>query len=202
MSSNPTPADLAPWITALLEAAGPWGPVAIVAVLVVGALTFVPRPALCVAAGFAYGHWAIAMVLPGAVAGTALAFWIGRRVLRPRLTAIVAARPTLWAVARAVEEEGFRAVLLLRLGPVVPSSLLSYLLSTTSIPFRPYILATFLGIAPAICLQVVAGAAARAAVDAEVGGLLFALAAVGLLAFASAFAMIARRSRRLLATVR
>jgi uncharacterized membrane protein YdjX (TVP38/TMEM64 family) len=105
-------------------------------------------------------------------------------------------------VAQAVEEEGFRAVLLLRLGPVVPSSLLSYLLSTTRIPFRPYILATMLGIAPAICLQVVAGAAARAAVDAEVGGLLFALAAVGLLAFASAFTMIARRSRRLLATVR
>jgi uncharacterized membrane protein YdjX (TVP38/TMEM64 family) len=173
--------------------------VAVVALLVIGAVAFVPRPGLCVAAGFAYGNWAIPLTLAGAIGGACLAFWIGRRLLRPRLSTFVDARPRLAAVARAVEAEGFRGVLLLRLGPVVPSSMLTYLLSTTSIPFLPFAVATAIGIAPAISLQVVAGAAARAALEDEVAGPLLALSLVGIASFALALALIARRSRTLLA---
>ena len=199
MPTPSTAADLAAWTHAVLDAVGPWGPVAIVALLVIGAVAFVPRPGLCVAAGFAYGNWAIPLTLAGAIAGACIAFWIGRRLLRPRLSAFVDRRAGLRAVARAVEAEGFRGVLLLRLGPVIPSSMLTYLLSTTSIPFAPFAAATALGIAPAICLQVMAGAAARAALEADVGGPLLALAVVGLGSFALALVLIGRRSRRLMA---
>lgn len=198
MSTLPA-ADPAAWIHALQEAVGPWGPVAVAALLVVGALAFLPRPAICVAAGFAYGNWAIALALAGSIAGACLAFWIGRRLLRPRLSAFVDRRAGLRAVARAVEAEGFRGVLLLRLGPVIPSSMLTYLLSTTSVPFPVFATATALGIAPAICLQVMVGAATRAALEADLGGPLMALAAVGLASFAIALVLIGRRSRRLLA---
>jgi uncharacterized membrane protein YdjX (TVP38/TMEM64 family) len=198
MSTLPA-ADPAAWIHAVLEAVGPWGPVAVAALLVIGALAFLPRPAICVAAGFAYGNWAIPLALAGSIAGACLAFWIGRRLLRPRLSAFVDRRAGLRAVARAVEAEGFRGVLLLRLGPVIPSSMLTYLLSTTSVPFPVFATATALGIAPAICLQVMVGAATRAALEADLGGPLMALAAVGLASFAIALVLIGRRSRRLLA---
>lgn len=199
MTADPAAADIVVWTNALLEAVGPWGPVAVVALLVLGAIAFVPRPGLCVAAGFAYGNWAIPLTLAGAIAGACLAFAIGRGLLRPRLSAFVDRRPALRAVARAVEAEGFRGVLLLRLGPVIPSSMLTYLLATTSIPFRPFAVATALGIAPAICLQVVAGAAARAAIEADVSGPMLALVVVGVGSFAAALVLIGRRSRLLLA---
>lgn len=199
MPTDPTTAAFMDWLHAALEAVGPWGPVAIAALLILGAVAFIPRPGLCVAAGFAYGNWAIPLTLGAAVVGACLAFLIGRRLLRPRLSAFVERRPRLSTLARAVEAEGFRGVLLLRLGPVIPSSMLTYLLSTTSIPFAPFALATALGIAPAICLQVVAGAAARAALETDMGGPMTVLALVGIGSFAAAIVLIGRRSRQLVA---
>ncbi len=52
------------------------------------------------------------------------------------------------AVEAAVEEEGWKMVVLLRLSPVIPFALLNYMLSLTAISFFDYTWASALGIIP------------------------------------------------------
>jgi uncharacterized membrane protein YdjX (TVP38/TMEM64 family) len=52
------------------------------------------------------------------------------------------------AVEAAVEEEGWKMVLLLRLSPVIPFALLNYMLSLTSISFFSYAWTSAVGIIP------------------------------------------------------
>ena len=52
------------------------------------------------------------------------------------------------AVDAAVEEEGWKMVVLLRLSPVIPFALLNYMLSLTAISFFDYTWASAVGIIP------------------------------------------------------
>ncbi len=101
-----------------------------------------------------FGFWPTfpAIVLASNL-GAQLAFLLGRTLLRARVHASLAARPKLGAVERAIGEESFRLVFLLRLTPLVPFNALNYLLGVTLIRFGPYALATFLGMLPGTALN-------------------------------------------------
>ena len=58
---------------------------------------------------------------------------------------------------RAVDEEGWRIQLLLRLSPVVPFGILNYLLGLTRTPLRTYVWSTAVGIAPGSFVDVYIG---------------------------------------------
>jgi uncharacterized membrane protein YdjX (TVP38/TMEM64 family) len=101
-----------------------------------------------------FGFWPTfpAIVLASNL-GAALAFLLGRTLLRERVHAWLAARPKPRAVERAIGEESFRLVFLLRLTPLVPFNALNYLLGVTPIRFGPYALATFVGMLPGTLLN-------------------------------------------------
>lgn len=101
-----------------------------------------------------FGFWPTfpAIVLASNL-GAQLAFWLGRTLLRARVHAGLVSRPKLGAVERAIGEESFRLVLLLRLTPLIPFNALNYLLGVTPIRFGPYALATFLGMLPGTALN-------------------------------------------------
>lgn len=125
---------------------------------VVAAVLLLPASLLTLGGGFLYGPlWGTLLVSPASVAGAALAFFLGRSLLRDAVAARIAAHPKFAAIDRAVGENGFKLVFLLRLSPVFPYSVLNYALGLTRVRARDYILGSFLGMLPGTFLYVYLG---------------------------------------------
>lgn len=138
------------------------------------------------------------VVLAGATAGAALAFLVSRHLLQDRVRTLVQRRPSLAVVDRAVTQEGWRIVGLLRLSPLVPFNLQNYFFGVTRIGFWPYVAATAVGIAPGAVLYVYLGVIGRSA-GAGGGPVKWAFLAAGLVATAAAAALVGRTARVILA---
>jgi uncharacterized membrane protein YdjX (TVP38/TMEM64 family) len=107
-----------------LQLAGSWGVAGILFLFVVGAVSFVPRPALCILAGSAYGFSAIPVAMSGSLIGASLAFWLGC-LLKVGLAVRLRRKPMAGSLIDAVRLEGWRIVFLCRLAPIAPSSVQS-----------------------------------------------------------------------------
>jgi uncharacterized membrane protein YdjX (TVP38/TMEM64 family) len=185
--------------TAYLDTAGLWlAAILVASTFVFGALVAVPRPLLSVLCGLAFGWWGLPLAIVSAGLGAALVFVVGRHMLRPRVASRLARNRIAQAAFQAVELEGFRAVLLLRMSPLLPSSVQSYLFSVSSLTFGQYIAGTVLGTLPAIAVQVWTGTLGRAVLAGEVAPGTMALWGSGLVALIVATALIGARIRRLL----
>lgn len=75
--------------------------------------------------------------------------------------------PKFSSMDRAVEKEGFKLMLLLRLSPLFPFALSNYLYGASSIRFWPYFFGTLLGFAPGTFAYVYAGEIGKALTDVE-----------------------------------
>ena len=82
---------------------------------------------------------------------------IARYVARDWVTRRLKKYPQAAAIDRAIEKNGFKAVVLLRLQPVLPFNILNYALGLTSIRLRDYMLASWIGMFPATVLYVYLG---------------------------------------------
>lgn len=140
--------------------AGIVGVVTYFALFSVGSLLIAPGSALTLLAGFAYG------VAPGfaiAVPAASLAAWVnfvfaravGKKWVGQRLKDY----PRLQAISRAAETEGMSWVILLRLSPVIPFSVLNYVMGVTQIRTRDFLLGTIVGKAPSVLAYVYLGSA-------------------------------------------
>jgi uncharacterized membrane protein YdjX (TVP38/TMEM64 family) len=128
-----------------------------------GALAFVPLYALWVTlllpgvwasmlAGALYGTWwGSVFVFVGACLGAEAAFLLGRHWLRDWAQRQLAALPKLQAVERAVSREGLKLVLLTRLSPAFPFSLLNLAYGLSDVSLRDYTLG-LIGILPGTIL--------------------------------------------------
>jgi uncharacterized membrane protein YdjX (TVP38/TMEM64 family) len=180
------------WIRGL----GPWG-VAIFALLFVAAtLVLAPDWPLSIAAGFVYGFWALPVVVAAATIAATLSFVAARYLLRDRVRALLVGRPRLAAIDRAVAEEGWKIVALLRLSPAVPFNLQNYLFGATAVPLSHYVAATAIGIIPGSLLYVYLGVLGDAARHGG-GGASFKwlFFGIGLLATFAAAILVARKAR-------
>ena len=164
-----------------------------------------PGSLLTLAAGFAYPASArgLAIASPASVAGATCAFLLGRTVLRGWAARKVAASPRARAIDAAVEREGFKLVLLLRLSPLIPFNLLNYALSVTRVRLAAYVLASFIGMLPVTALYVYLGSLAPAAAELSTasrsgGGTRTTLYVVGLLATVAVVVIVTRTARRAL----
>jgi uncharacterized membrane protein YdjX (TVP38/TMEM64 family) len=83
--------------------------------------------------------------------------------VRRRLRRFLQARPKYAAIDRAVAEEGWKIVLLLRLNPLVPFNLQNYFFGATDVGFVPYVVVTFFGIMPGTAFYVYLGTLGREA---------------------------------------
>ncbi len=139
-----------------------------------------PASALTLTAGLAYGVWGFPLVIFSATLAAAVAFLLGRYVARDRVTRFINRDPRLISLNKAISDEGWRVVGLMRLSPVIPYGLQNYMFSITQIGFVPYVLATMVGIMPASALYVYIGSLGQAV--GRFGGLQWVLLVAGLLA--------------------
>ncbi len=185
--------EVVAWVGGL----GAWG-VLIYGAAYAGALVvLLPAAPFTVGAGLIYGLWGFPLALGSATLGASLAFLVSRHLVRGRVARLIATRPGLRAIDRAVAEEGWRVVALLRLSPLVPFNLQNYACGASSIGFWPYVAATGAGIAPGCLLYVYLGVAGRAASGG--GAARWALVALGLAASVAVTLLVGRRARAVLA---
>lgn len=196
---------LLPPLVEWARAAGPAGPAVFAAAYAAAALLLLPVWPLTLAVGLVYGPWAGLLVAsPSGTLGATLAFLAGRRLLRGAVARRLAARPRLRAVDEAVEREGLRIVLLARLSPFLPYSLLNYALAATRLPVRDFVVASLAGSLPLTLLHLQLGALLRSAAELAGGPPALpgpagrALLWGGLAATAAAVALLARAARRAL----
>ena len=189
------------WVQSL----GAWGPLVFVLAYGVAAVLLIPCFPLTIAAGALWGFTlGLIYVMAGATSGAVLAFLSGRYLVRRHVEAYVARYPRLEAIDRAVEAEGLRLVFLLRLSPLVPYTLLNYVLGVSRLRLRDY-LGGMTGIVPVAATYVYAGKvagdlASLAAGAAPRGTMYYAMIAVGLAATALASILIIRAANRAVAT--
>lgn len=170
------------------------------AAFVVASLTFVPRPAISLVGGFAFGFAAVPVAFAGYTVGAIAAFLIARGLLRGRVVALIAGRPKFRAIMNAVDTEGWRLIGLVRIASPIPGSATSYLAGVTGIGLWPYAAATLVGSAPQIFTFVSIGALGQAVLDDPlVSRAQYAFLAVGIALFAAAVWLVARRARAMLA---
>ncbi|VFQ92964.1 unnamed protein product [Cuscuta campestris] len=94
-----------------------------------------------------------------------VAFLIARYFARDSILKLVEGNTKFLAIDRAIGENGFKIVTLLRLSPLLPFSLGNYLYGLTSVEFVPYVLGSWLGMLPGTWAYVSAGALGRAIIQ-------------------------------------
>lgn len=139
-----------------IERIGPWGPVAFIGVFVVLTSLLVPDTVMSIIAGalFGVGGGTVAVVA-GALVASALQYALSRRLLRNRINRVLAAKPSLLEIQRAVRRQEFRLQVLLRLTPLSPT-ITSYLLGAAGVRFMGF-LAAALALTPGLFLEVYFG---------------------------------------------
>ena len=184
------------WIGGL----GIWGVLAFAVIYVLGALLLAPGAVMTIVGGVAFGAWAVPLVVVCATSAAALAFLIARYLARDRVARLLENYPRFKAVDRAVDEEGWKVVALLRLSPLIPFGLQNYAFGLTSVAFSGYVGATFFGIVPGTALYVYLGAIGGAAGRGESGATLrTTFFGLGLLATIAVTVIVARKAKAKLA---
>jgi uncharacterized membrane protein YdjX (TVP38/TMEM64 family) len=162
------------WMQTLVEwirGAGAAGVAVYAVAYVLAALFLVPGSILTLGAGFAYGPlFGTLLVSPVSVAAATLAFRLGRTTARGWIEKRVRRDPRFAAIDAAIEHQGLKIVLLLRLSPVFPFSLLNYALGLTGVRLRDYVLGSFLGMLPGTVLYVYLGSLVTTAAALGGGG--------------------------------
>jgi len=152
--------------------------VAFVAVYFICTICFIPGSILTLGAGFVFSAstqslWTGVLlgtlaVFIGASLGAIASFLLGRYLFRDGFVARLTQKYTVFeAIDNALEEKGFRIMVLLRLSPIIPFNVLNYVSGITAIKFIHYCLACF-AMLPGTILYVFLGASAGSL--SEIGG--------------------------------
>jgi uncharacterized membrane protein YdjX (TVP38/TMEM64 family) len=119
---------------------------------------FIPASFLTFAAGAVWGFWGgTALVLIGNGLGSLLCLLITRYMFRGLAAKVFRRYKKLETIAGAVEHDGWKMVLLTRLSPIMPFSLINYALGLTKLSAWHFLVATEVGSIPAIAVYVYLG---------------------------------------------
>jgi len=134
----------------------PWGPVAMLALYVIGGFVMMPLLALLTATALVFDPlMAIAIALTGALLNAAAVYFAGAKLIRG--WAERSFGKPIARVRNALQSRGVIAVAMIRMVPVAPFSLVNVAAGSIGIPFRDYLFGTFLGLAPGTVLICVFG---------------------------------------------
>ncbi len=197
--------DPSPWLDQLLPALrSPLGALAFIPLYALWVTLLLPGVWASMLAGALYGTWwGSVLVFVGACLGAEAAFLLGRTWLRGWARRRLAAVPKLLAVEQAVSREGLKLVLLTRLSPAFPFSLLNLAYGLSEVSQRDYTIG-LIGILPGTLLfcglGALAGDVARfgAVLSGEADAGTWALRIVGLLATLASVWLAGRAARRAL----
>ena len=200
--------DFQHWLPTVIEMLRtPLGIVAFVPLYALWVTLLLPGVWASMLAGVLYGTWlGSGVVFVGACLGAEVVFLLGRSVLRDWARRRLEQFPKLQSVERAVSQEGLKLVLLTRLSPAFPFSLLNLAYGLSEVSLRDYSLG-LIGILPGTVLfcglGALAGDVARFGEvlggEADVGT--WALRVVGVLATLAVVWLVSRTARRALQDV-
>ena len=133
-------AEVVAWITPWLEALRtPWGALAFIPLYALWVTLLLPGVWASMVAGALYGTWwGSGLVFLGACLGAEAALLLGRHWLREWARARLQRVPKLLAIEQGVSREGLRLVLLTRLSPAFPFSLLNLAYGLSDVSLRDY----------------------------------------------------------------
>lgn len=185
-----------------IEQRGPWGQVLFVLIYIAATVLLIPGSALGLGAGALFGVVrGSVLVSLASTLGATCAFLLGRYLARGWVAKKIEGRASFAAIDQAVAGEGWKIVLLTRLSPVFPFTLLNYAFGLTRVSLREYVLASWLGMMPGTVMYVYLGSLARTGIAKQqrTPGE-WALYALGLLATVAVTLIVTRIARRALAT--
>ena len=121
---------------------------AVTGLLTLGGVVPVPRAVVCVGAGAVLGWAALLPAMLGSGLGATLGFLLARFFLAGAIRRVVARRPRVGSVMRAIEAEGWRVLGLLRLASPVPGPAINFACGISRMGFGDYIGTTLAGVLP------------------------------------------------------
>jgi uncharacterized membrane protein YdjX (TVP38/TMEM64 family) len=158
--------NLCSWVGGL----GPLGVFLVALFLAIGSVLFLPASPFIIAGAAVFGFpLGLVGALTGVALGAAGGFCLSRWFLRKEVSAHFRKHATFRAIDMAIEREGWKIVILLRLCPI-PFGLANYLYGLTAVHFRPYLIATLLGGLPSTLLFCQLGSEGKAGFDALSSG--------------------------------
>jgi len=197
-----------------LEDFGVWGLAAIPLMYVVACVFLLPASMLAAGAGFlASLLWpdqpllavaaGTAVMSLSMVCGSTAAFLIGRTFGRAYIARKFQGKSRYEAVEKAVEENAFKIIFFVRMSPAFPFNVMNYVFSLTSVRWREFVLASWLGMLPGTTLVVYAGTSISSLTALAEGDLpatpgRTALLLLGLLATVVVVVIVTRIARRTL----
>jgi len=154
------------------------GVLGFVLVYIVATVAFIPGSVLTLGAGFVFSSALNSLgrgvalgtgaVFVGASVGAILAFLVGRYLFREAVTTRLSTKhPVFEALDAALETNGLKIMVLLRLSPIIPFNALNFLAGVTAVRLGDYALACF-AMLPGTVVYVFLGASAGSL--AEIGG--------------------------------
>jgi len=192
-----------PAIVAWLRGHPLLGRAVVVVAVAAGVPFFVPVGPLAVIPGYLWGTVeGLLITLTGASLGGLINLHLARRYLGRHVRAWADTQPLAGAIYRTIDARGLRVILALRLSPLMPFGLLSYLSGLVSVRAWAFAVAAFVGGAPWTAVYAIIGsmlAASGRSVDLSAGDgdpLASAMAWFGLLVTIVLAVWIGRIARR------
>ena len=191
------------WLEQVLPALrSPLGIAAFVPLYALWVTLLLPGVWASMVAGALYGTWGGSfLVFLGACLGAEAAFLLGRTWLRDWARRRLLTFPKLLAIEKGVSREGLKLVLLTRLSPAFPFSLLNFAYGLSEVSLRDYSLG-LIGIIPGTILfcglGALAGDVARfgEVLSGQADPATWALRVVGLLATVASVWLVGRAAQR------
>jgi uncharacterized membrane protein YdjX (TVP38/TMEM64 family) len=131
---------------------------------------FLPGSILTIGAGAVYGFWfSTALVAVSSTVGAAVNFLTSRYLVRDWMQRRIGQNAKFRALEKAVSSAGSRMILISRLSPIIPHSLVSYAAGLMRISFWRFTLASFVGFLPPSAAYTYVGAIVGKAVRTSAG---------------------------------
>ena len=181
-------------LTRTVRAAGPWGPLAFMALYAAATVAFFPGSVLTLAGGALFGPIAGTFYnLTGATLGATGAFLASRHLAADWVRRRVGGRAE--QIIAGVEREDWRFVAFVRLVPLIPFNLLNYALGLTRIRLSRYVITSYIAMLPGSLAYTYLGYAGREAAAGSSGLIRQALLSLALLAVVALLPRLIRRWR-------
>lgn len=142
-----------------VAASGAWGPVVYVVLHVVVTLVPVPKNLLATIAGALFGLGpGIALSWSASLLSALVTFQLARHLGREAVEELTGHR--LQGVRRVLRDQGVLSVVVARLTPVVPFTVVNYAAGVSPVTRRDYVVGTAVGVVPGTVAYVALGASA------------------------------------------
>jgi uncharacterized membrane protein YdjX (TVP38/TMEM64 family) len=166
---------------------------------------FLPGSILTIGAGAVYGFWfSTALVTVSSTVGAGVNFLTSRYLVGDWMRKRIGRNAKFRALEKAVCSEGWRMILISRMSPIIPHSLVSYAAGLIPISFWRFTLASFVGFLPPSAAYTYVGAMVGKALRTSAGvtphdpvtWVFYGLGLMATLAIIAITTRIARRSWR------